>query len=565
MAENTNIGGTDQNQPHFPEVDILVRTLGLIFSNTLLYGLQHGVTKQATVDGYQVLCRLFKKTSEVTFDVSEDSLLVNNNNVDLKNPLMKTFVTHLMEREMTNFGLLKGMPREKFDELLEILMAKKEDLEKLGGFSQFVQDAGMEHVKARKIIYRQVSDDEMVIAKGSGATDGRRTEDQILSFLKGGSDVSDDEMSKSLHVIASDVNKLTDIIMDAAGAGGTGTAGKDGDGEGGGEGDGGSGGEEGQAKIEDSIIGCLERAYESMLKDPSTKTQKGRKEMSKTLGLLEKSLLTRLDKIGVGKGDKTALALSSAVEGMRDELAIDALASNYAKKRLAIEKGEAKILRFMKTRGLDGIESSDLKDKLAEEGLGQESWERLLMKSGVSGEMTQAEGAEGMATGYLALLVASLDEKLEAFAEHAEHAEGGEGGSGEGGGLGNVVGRVEDEMLSVVAGMDAKLDDLEQEIKKDNEAQAQGKSTGLTKTKILAILAEIVQEFCQPLSVMMCVVDGLKGGSMGEVESSQLSLLELASQSGDRLKVLIDKVSDISGMPDELSPDAEMISDFYNK
>ena len=552
MAENTQIEGAEQKQTHFPEVDILVRTLGLIFSNTLLYGLQHGVTKQATVDGYQVLCGLFEQTPEVRFDVSEDSLLVNNNSVDLKNPLQKTCVTHLMEREITNFVLLKGMPREKFDDLLEILMAKKEDLEQLGGFSQFVKDSGMEHVKAIKIVYQQVSDDEIVIAKGAGATDEGRTEEQILAFLRGGSDVSDDEMSKSLLARASDVGKLTDIIIDAAGVGGTDADGK--------EEDGGSVVEEGPSKIEESIIGCLERAYESMLKDPSMKTQKGRKEMSKTLGLLEKSLLERLEEGGVGKGDQAALALSSAIEEMRDELAIDALASNYAKKSLAVEKGEAKILRFMKSRGLEGIESSDLKDKLAGEGLGQESWERLLRKSGVSKEMTQAEGAEGMATGYLAILVSSLNEKLEAFAEQAARSEGGEG---EGGGLGDVVGQVEGEMRSAVAGMDAKLDGLAQEIKKDNEARVQGKSTGLTKNKILAILAEIVQEFCQPLSVMMCVVDGLKGGSMGDVESSHLSLLELASESGDRLKVLIDKLSDISGMPDELSPDAEMISGFY--
>ena len=81
----------------------------------------------------------------------------------------------------------------------------------------------------------------------------------------------------------------------------------------------------------------------------------------------------------------------------------------------------------------------------------------------------------------------------------------------------------------------------------------------------MVLLAEIVQELCQPLSVINCSIEMIKSSHLGAVSDSQLEILNLASTSGDRVKLLVDKLLELSGLPTTMTPDADIQSSLYRK
>ena len=101
----------------------------------------------------------------------------------------------------------------------------------------------------------------------------------------------------------------------------------------------------------------------------------------------------------------------------------------------------------------------------------------------------------------------------------------------------------------------------------ENEAEAKGEPVPagkkMPRKQLMELLAEIAQELCQPLAVINCSVDMIRGGSLGEVSSTQVEMLCLAAESGSKLQTLIDKLMQISGVPETRSPDASIQESLY--
>ena len=84
------------------------------------------------------------------------------------------------------------------------------------------------------------------------------------------------------------------------------------------------------------------------------------------------------------------------------------------------------------------------------------------------------------------------------------------------------------------------------------EAAKSGTGPKLTRKRMLTILAEIVQELCQPLSVINCALGTIGGGHLGDVTTAQADMLQLAGEGAAKIEVLIDNLRNISGLPDTL-------------
>jgi hypothetical protein len=99
-------------------------------------------------------------------------------------------------------------------------------------------------------------------------------------------------------------------------------------------------------------------------------------------------------------------------------------------------------------------------------------------------------------------------------------------------------------------------------------AAGQGGAPGENKPqvprkKLMVLLAEVVQELCQPLAVINCSIDMIKSKHLGEVSNAQLEMLDLASTSGERVRLLVDKLLELSGLPRTLTPDSGIQSSLY--
>ncbi len=564
MTEEDNGNDGKINSQEAGEV---VRALGGIFSNAYLYGPQHGVTTKAIQDAFAILQVVFGRGAEILVNLADDELIVNGMTLEQKNPLMRMFVTHLQDFEISSFTIGSDLDWEGFLKLVEVLNQKPEEMAASGGFAKCIGDSGIAGVATKTVVYKAVTDEDEIVnkekieevAKGLAAAGGQadspeeddgkvdeKASHTILAFLKGEVAAGDEGVAKSINAAANDAEKLSELILKSAEIRRE-TAEID-------------GGE----SLSNMVVGCLRKAYDVLSENKTAKTQKGKKNLQKMLMLVEKEILDKMRDFSADV-DFEDDVFTEAVEEMKDELKIDSLATEYMKKRSAIDSNEKKLLRFIKAKGLDKIEGTDLKDRLFEGGLDAEGWRELLVKSGVDGPGGQGGGPGGglpgggglEAMGHLAVLL----QKMEQTIEQVKKGQGGVEG------LDRVAEGVNKEIQGLVAKTEKKILNLVDDMQKENAADAAGQPVPegkrMPRKKLMEILAEIAQELCQPLAVINCSVDMIRGGSLGEVAETQVDMLNLAAESGAKLQQLIDKLMQISGVPETRSPDAGIQESLY--
>lgn len=102
----------------------------------------------------------------------------------------------------------------------------------------------------------------------------------------------------------------------------------------------------------------------------------------------------------------------------------------------------------------------------------------------------------------------------------------------------------------------------------DDDGQRQEgreRSGVISRKRLFEILAEIGQELCQPLAVINCTVETILSGMLGDINKVQREMLDLSADSVQKLKILIDKIIAIAGVPDALVVDKEIQSSLYQK
>ena len=97
----------------------------------------------------------------------------------------------------------------------------------------------------------------------------------------------------------------------------------------------------------------------------------------------------------------------------------------------------------------------------------------------------------------------------------------------------------------------------------EEEAKKVGRGPKVSRKRMLAVLAEITQELCQPLSVITCSISMVVSKSLGNVTDPQVDMLKLASESAAKMEVLIDNLEKISGLPTDLAPDSAIQRALY--
>lgn len=559
MADESITGETpDRATCSVEEAEKLVRGMGLIFSNTFLYGPAHGVTKKASADCYSLLTDVMTRCEEVTFSSSEEGLTVDGRIIELKNPLMKMFVTQMAVLEISTFSLTRGMSQQKFDDLVEIMNAKPEELKQLGGFISVVASSGIENVRVRKVMFRQVEDHEEVVdrdraEKATAAAAAAQVANvaEIVAFLGGDAKQGSQEQEgamKAMQSVAADSQKLAELIMQAAEVHKESSAADD------------------AKSFSTLVIDCLKRAYEGLIKDPSVKTQKGKKNLARTLLTLEEQMMKKMNEISGGLSDSDTAAISEVIEEMKDELKIDSLTDEFIKKKSAAKSSEDRILKYLKKRGVENIDEADLKEKLEESGLSTGEWEDLLLKSGLrSSSSGRGSGDDdvigvGAAVGHLAALLVKMEEK---FAKNRAQA-----GAVNPEELNSTLREVDQEVSQIVVKTEQKISKIVAAVKADRdvgveESRKDGQAPAMTRAKLMELLAEAVQEICQPLSVINCSLDMMRSNVLGAVTPQQKEILDLASSNGERVATLVNKLMEVSGVPKGLQPDESIQSSLY--
>lgn len=541
----------------------IIRALGLILSNSSVYGPQHAVSLQSIETCYQILQQAWAE-DDVKVSLAEDGLSVNEVPVDTKGTLAGRLADHLAAREIADAKLMRGMKHAQFLAFVEVLEAKPDELQQLGGFRRAINAVGLGSVaSSSNRIYRELTEDQTVIDRerlarmtesgsprdsdgtgpdrdDTGESGTTATTQTLLTWLQGSISDKSNAAAQAVRDISGDAARLAELILNAA--------------------------EEriatgdGSADLVEATVEALRRAYAAMTDDPSFHTQKTKKQIQRTLELIEQALAEQLSALKL-PGDDGRSTLKEAVEEMTDELTVDALAREYTRKHKAIETSERRLIRYVKRKGLDGIEDSELKQRLIESGLEEDGWRDLLARgipvtggADAIGASNSPVAATGAITEHLNRLLAEVIPDGPDTPTVSETL------------LAQKLLPIRAAVEVVVRSALQRIETLVTEVDGPAGGTASERDAGrprLTRKRLFEILAELGQELCQPLAVITCAVEMMQSGSLGELTALQGEILGTVAESGDKLKTLIDRIIAIAGMPAQNAVNKEIQASLY--
>lgn len=530
-----------QREPASPDKVAVVKLFGQILGNVNLYGLEHRITMNTLENGFERLSGILQKHGKLSITLSDNEFMVDGMPVQDKSPMIGTFRERLRALSAAGFTLSEGVTADEFVRLV-IILTSPEEAQDDTSLAEKLREAGAAHIQSRVASVVEVDEDEIVVNKGDvdGEGYGGDAVDQIIAFLRGDQAAGAQSLA-DIEKAANHTEDLSSLIMQAVDV------------------------RRGQANLADGeslgdiVVGCLRRAYEGLCKDKSFKTKKGKKQVAKTLAVMEESLLKKLRDFAGEGSEEIEAAVSGACEEMRQETQTELLVDEYAKKKKALEKSERGILRHLKRQSPESIAKYNVEAKLEAGGLSPTQWHEFLIRSKKAEAAGPGSGIGG--EGSVATLAAVLSQ-LETVIESVGKQGVTEQTSGS---IAEAVARVSRIVEESAAQTEDKITALQGLAKEAAEAEERHDipTRDRNRRSMLAYLGEIAQELRQPLAVISTTIDMLQRVELDEARQAELQMLQLAHKSTERMDRLIAKLTEVVGFPRDLTPDQAIVADLY--
>jgi hypothetical protein len=531
-----------------PEVVEFLRLLGQLISTATVYTFEHKMVQQALDEATAASGPLLAAREKLTLNAMDGALLADGLPVTTRNSLILGLATKLENSRFANLAFFRGAAREDLARLAHVLgMPSAASKPALLGLRN---PASLIRVESSS--YRRVEDNEVVLKKedlaaqaatnDSGAPAGKR--DGEASHAGSGTPNSPPPPPEPASPETA-ATQLADVIMPAANAAPAQSA------------------PESAATLLAAILDNLRHKGAELLDGPAVKTRQGRKNLAKLFLFLKAELQERLRVAGLP--DTALAAVTETLNALQQDVAVDALAVDYMKKRQAAKAAEGKVVRFLKrTAGHDA--AAALQERLREEGLAAETVRELAAGNNAPAATTSDDDGSGAqatvaGTETILMLLARLSRLLE---QHSPGVRNAEATQAELKAAAAVTAAL-DAMMARTSGKLARLTALADELRGGGQTPAPAKRQRAAHHNLFAILAEIIQELLQPLCVTKCAVDLLLGNQLGGSPAKQTDLLWLIADSNTRLQHLAEKLHAICGDPASRPPDPQILDYVYDR
>lgn len=525
------MGDTHVNEPAgAAEHDrlVLIQAIGQSLNMGTLYGFDHKVTHASLEGSYTQLASFLETYGHLDINCDESGLLINGS--PSAAPLAATVASRLTAHKLMSFEILKGFALREYQSLFSILLTPPA---KLSGtaLSRLSEREGFPHITAQAVEYRRVSGAEH--GKAEPLPDPVQEEaagpapdlDNILAFLKNDVAANAGRSAEDIRQLAGDAEKLADLILrtvEVRAMASDVSAGE---------------------SLNDLVIGTIGKVVKELTASSVVRSDKGRKQVKRSIMLLEKALLEKLQRIAGSEASEAAEALlDEAAEGVD----MDAMASKFIKNRRAADECGDK-LRKLITRVDDPGHLSALHDTLVSQGLSEDGWQHLLVGREQSGQSeVRGSGMDDIRT--LTLLLAKLGETIDQGAVMTGPEP-----------VRKLLGAARRKLQASAEKAGDRIVALQQALQKTGDPTAQG----LTRRQLLELLAEIGQELSQPLTVVTTTIEMLKARRAGGLTDAQVELLAMAGDSSAHLAHLVDCLIRIAGHPESAHPDHAILEALY--
>jgi hypothetical protein len=491
----------------------------------------------------------------INFNIAEGILLINGEST-AGSPLAGSFTTRLTGLNLLSFTIHPGLSLDECIALFTLFLTPPGKLEPGKSAAELMAGQGIVHIEAKSYSYRRVSEDEpeaSAQAGGTGPGTGEATAaepqqepevaapsppdlDNIMAFLKGDDLTDPSRYAEDIRRLAADTEKLAELILRTVEIRSSMANLSEGE------------------SLTDLIVGCIQKVVQPIIKDPSAKSQKGRKQIKHSLLMLEKALLERLQNMA---GDQAIHATEAMMEELIEDMDLDAIASKYMKNRRLAEKTDEKIAQLIERAAGDPEQLEELKERLTDQGLTQAGWQELTVRfspptpSG-TGSGGRGDGGSGSADGVneikvLTLLLARIGETIQKpTAETPSQIQ-------------DLIGETNQHLAALAEITDQKIGTLQAMLTEEKLAST------LSRQQILEVLAEIAQEIMQPLTIISGTLAMIRSLRAGPLNDTQGELLSMIAESSDRMSVLVNHLMLLAGTPETKNPNRAILDAAYQQ
>ena len=546
-----------------PEAQGVIAGIALLVYNTLCSKWLSDSDRTDTLSWtFGKLAACLEQTPELVVRLVGDRINCNGLPVGADSERLRIMIRQMKDLKTDNVAFKPGLTQRELEHYLEVFTAKPEDIEALGGFSSALVACEVEHITCKTVIFVEVSEDELVVQKkdhDASRDAAERVKDVeeeleqiagIVAHLGGEAEAADTDARDALREMASDARRLAELIFEAA------QRKKD-------------TAEPGEGMLP-RVIEAAQRAFESLQQDPAARTQKGSRETKQKIEALEHQLLAFVDAgDDITDPETCRQAIRKASETAAIEIERDALATEYMRRLRALEKTERRLMRHLSTAGDARSETDEIRGRLEDGGVASGHLDAAISRYEVDGarDNEARRGGEGrMGDADISTSIAALGSLLSSLRESVTELVK-QDAVDRSGALSDQTQAVSQLVSETSADAEMKLQALSRDLETDAAvvasmeaaAREHGVELIMPRQKVLERLQEISQEICQPVAVIQSTVDIINQGSLGELNDSQHSIMQLAVESATRLSGLLDSLRHLVGSPESLEPDHDIL------
>ncbi len=498
-----------------PALTRALNELGRSVNLFTTYGKNHPAAANSVVEAALAMEALLSGQKKIVLGAFNGVLTVDEQAVTTAGTLQKSLERRLVRLNITGLKIDRGISQEEIATLAELLAAADADT-----FQQNLSTRSLDHIQSESLNFKAVRADQTIASRcdlagmGGGGVLVLEEEapppaeperslhvEQIVAFLKGDIEVESGDVGDELATMASDPDHLGRIIMESVAIR---QSVSDLSGE----------------TLNDIVLGCLRRTYSGLRKQPAFDSPAGKADLKKSLLLLEESVLDKMRALAGAEDPELDRQIVQTIREMDEQLGFEIAAAQYMEHREAIEQNKEQLHQFIQTRGTAAAESL-----LQDAGLPGSEWRKIIVES----EKTANKEAS-LPAGLKA--ITSVFDKLEKLMR-SETTDGML--------VKNLLGQA-------THNLDDSLDTTREKLAALSSTIG-GQAQHMSRSELLASLAEVAQELMQPLTAINASVEMMLHGYVGDVSDEQQDLLRLISDSGEHLKFLMDMLIDIVGCP----------------
>ncbi len=524
----------DIRSKHHDSGEEALRSLALALGHATVYGPTHRMTAAAIEQAHRQLATALGTQPSMTIGLLDDNLLINDHRIDPRGPIQRSLIPAMRSLNLDTFSIDHSLSLESLTRLLQIL-AKGSQYQpgevSRATFQRALQVSDVRGVNVHHITYQKVRDDQQVIAK----TEATATSDATQQLVAATGVLS--EFLQALGVgdrkrAATAVTKLMDDPEDLARAlmHAVRKFQQTGD-------------EDATGTLAERLAGAMEGALQNLPNTPTAFRAAIRQiEQAKQLfdgGTQQFPWL----------GEQSKVAIESVLDEATQALNVEILAEEYRKRKEALKKSEKQIARFIRAKGPETVEQSDLPDRLTRSGMSFGQWCDILAVANRRTSKHRRGAIDRLGT--LARQIGETADR-DATAPMIEA----------------LIGQLPAAVKEIDTASNKLMERIGEWVAAMHEEEAAALSSApdqrrRKRLELLAKLAEIAQELCQPLTVISASIDMVAGNYLGEVNEAQIGMLKLAAEGAERMRKLAYKLMEIANVPKALQPDQEILANLY--